>query len=282
MATPVLNNGIYMRDNIYEIGSNYDSYRMYNMFKDSKPTDIGPIEFWANTQIVQMPLCSFSNFGKGNTIDVDDPRGRYTWQTPVANDLPQITRDIDPTDTKKGLAERSFRLVMNRREYGHTAVLTFDKYRGLEFRVTEDPIISMGNNEFVYTCKLINNNSSAYLSNQFLVAGTKVFRVTSSRSGDYGERWDDTASRAGYREFYNILGNSYANAKYEISTAADAMIRGGQKTSGAAVTEIWSVNDPSLRSDPSLRTIDDIATSLGVGIVAVGTLRSGGIASNLA
>jgi hypothetical protein len=262
MATPVLNNGIALRDNVYEIGSNYDSYHLYNMMKDAKPTDLGPIEFWANTQVAQMPLYAFSNFGKGNTIDVDDPRGRYTWQTPVANDLPQITRDIDPADMKKGIAEKSFRIVLNRREYGHTAVLTFDKYRGLEFRVTEDPIVSMGNNEFVYTCKLINNNSSAYLDNKYLVPGTKVFRVTSGR-GEYGERWDDVVSRAGYREFYNILGNAEANASYHISQKADAMMRNGQNTGGIPVTEIWKINDPSLRADPSLRTLEDISTRLG-------------------
>lgn len=262
MATPVLNNGIALRDNVYEIGSNYDSYHLYNMMKDAKPTDLGPIEFWANTQVAQMPLYAFSNFGKGNTIDVDDPRGRYTWQTPVANDLPQITRDIDPLDEKKGIAEKSFRIVLNRREYGHTAVLTFDKYRGLEFRVTEDPIISMGNNEFVYTCKLINNNSAAYLDNKYLVPGTKVFRVTSGR-GEYGERWDDVVSRAGYREFYNILGNAEANASYHISQKADAMMRNGQNTGGIPVTEIWKINDPSLRADPSLRTLEDISTRLG-------------------
>ena len=262
MATPILNNGIALRDNTYEIGSNYDSYHLYNMMKDAKPTDLGPIEFWANTQVAQMPLYAFSNFGKGNTIDVSDPRGRYTWQTPVANDLPQITRDIDPTVSNKGIGETSFRIVLNRREYGHTAVLTFDKYRGLEFRVTEDPIISMGNNEFVYTCKLLNNNSTAYLDNKYLTPGTKVFRVTSGR-GEYGERWDDVVSRAGYREFYNILGNAEANASYSISSRADMMMRNGQNTGGIPVTEIWKINDKSLNADPSIRTLEDISTSLG-------------------
>lgn len=262
MATPVLNNGIFLRDTVYEIGSHYDSYHLYNMMKDSKPTDIGPIEYFANKQIAQMPLYAFSNFGKGNTIDVTDPMGRYTWQTPVANELPQITRDIDPTDTKKGFAERSFRIVINRREFGHTAVLTFDKYKGLEFRVTEDPIISMGNNEYVYTCKLINNNSAAYLDNKFLTAGTKVFRVTSAR-GEYGERWDDTQTRAGFREFYNILGNTEANANFSVSSKADGMMRKGVNTGGIPVTEIWQVNDMNLRSDPSMRSMEDISSALG-------------------
>lgn len=262
--TPVLNNGIALRDNVYEIGSNYDSYHLFNMMKDAKPTDLGPVEFWANTQIAQMPLYAFSNFGKGNTIDVTDPRGRYTWQTPVANDLPQITRDIDPQDTKKGQGERSFRIVINRREFGHTAVLTFDKYRGLEFRVTEDQIVSASPGEFVYTCKLLNNNSSSYIDNKFLTPGTKVFRVTSGRSTDYGQHWDDVSSRAGYREFYNILGNAEANASYTISRKADGMMRNGQSTNGIPVTEIWKISDKILGSvDPSLRTLEDISTSLG-------------------
>lgn len=268
MATPVLNNGIALRDNVLEVGSHYDSYHMYNMMKDAKPTDIGPIEFWANAQVAQMPLYAFSNFGKGNTIDVADPMGRYTWQTAVANDLPQITRDVDPTDTTKGKNGRSFRLALNRRDYGHTAVLTFDKYSGVEFRVTDDPIISMGNNEYIYTFKLINNNNSSYLDNKYLTPGTKVFRVTSGRGTDYGQSWDDTTTRAGYREFYNILGNSYANASMSVSLGADMMTRNGQKTDGIPITEIWKINDANLRQDPSLRTLEDISTALGkVGMI---------------
>jgi hypothetical protein len=120
----------------------------------------------------------------------------------------------------------------------------------------------MGNNEYVYTCKLINNNSAAFLDNKYLTAGTKVFRVTSGR-GEYGERWDDVVSRAGYREFYNILGNAEANAAYHISRKADCMMRNGVNTGGIPVTEIWKINDPSMRADPSLRTLEDISTRLG-------------------
>jgi len=267
MATPVIGSGILLRDTEYSIGANMDSYHLWNMMKDSKPTDIGPIEFWAQTQAVQMPLYSLSDFGKSGVIDVDDPMGRWTWQSPIANELPYVTRDIDSTDYKKGLDGRRFRICLNKGPnnggFSHTDVLTYDKYNGLQFRVTEDRIIDMGNNEFVYTCELVKNNSASYLSNSYLTNGTKIFRITSARSQDYGEKWSQVSTMAGYREFYNIMGNAEANASYSVSKMADAMIRNGQRTKGVPVTEIYKINDPDLRADPSVRDFKTLEKALG-------------------
>lgn len=267
MATPVLGSGIFLRDTEYAIGSNMDSYHLWNMMKDAKPTDIGPIEFWAQTQAVQMPLYSLSDFGKSGVIDVDDPMGRWTWQSPIANELPYVTRDIDPTDSVKGKDGRRFRICLNKGPqnggFSHTDVLTYDKYNGVQFRITEDRIIDMGNNEFVYTCELVKNSNIAYLSNAYLTNGTKIFRITSARSQDYGEKWSDVSNMAGYREFYNIMGNAEANASYSVSKMADAMIRNGQRTKGVPVTEIYKINDPEMRNDPSIRNFQSLEKALG-------------------
>ncbi len=279
MATPVIGSGIILRDTEYQIGSKVDSYHLYNMMKDSKPTDIGPIEFWAQTQAVQMPLYSLSDFGKSGIINVDDPMGRYTWQSPIAMDLPYIVRDVDPTDTKKGMAGRAFRISLNRKDYSHTDVLTYDKYNGLQFRVTEDPIISTGNNEFIYTCRLVTNSSTAYLSNTYLTMNTKIFLITSARSGEYGEKWSEVRNRNGYRSFYNIMGNAYANASYSVSKVADAMIRNNQKTSGIPVTEIYKLNNPELRADPSMRSFTDMQKALG-DVRMMKEMETGGISAS--
>ena len=280
MATPIIGSGILLQDNEYAVGAHVDSFHLYNMMKDAKPTDIGPIEFWAQTQAVQMPLYSLTDFGKSGTIMVDDPMGRYTWQSPIAMDLPYITRDIDPTDTKKGLDGRRFRICLNRGPenggYSHTDVLTYDKFNGVQFRITEDKIISMGNNEYVYTCEIVKNSNTTYLSNAYLTMGTKVVRITSARSQDYGEKWSETSQVTGYREFYNIMGNAEANASYSISKMADAMIRGGQRTKGVPVTEIFKMDDPNLRNDPSIRNIQTLQTALG-GVSIMKAIEAGKI-----
>lgn len=267
MATPVLGSGIFLRDNEYTLGANVDSYHLYSMMKNSKATDIGPLEYWAQTQTVQMALYSLSDFGKSGVIDVTDPMGRYTWQTPIATELPYVTRDIDSSDTRKGYDGRRFRFCLNKGPqnggFSHTDVVTYDLYNGVQWRITEDPIIDAGNNEFIYTGEIVRNSNVAYLSNSYLTQGTKIFKVTSSRSQDYGEKWSQSSNVTGYREYYNILGNSEANTSYSISKFADSLMRNGMRTKGVPVKEIFQVNDPTLRNDPSIRDIQSLESAIG-------------------
>jgi len=75
MATPVLNNGIFLRDTAYNASSHVDSYHLVNMLKDAEPMDLGPVDLWAMAQKVEMPLYQMSSFGGKNVIQVDNARG---------------------------------------------------------------------------------------------------------------------------------------------------------------------------------------------------------------
>jgi hypothetical protein len=88
MATPVLNNGIFLRDTSYQTSSHVDSYHLSNLLKSAEPTDLGPVDLWAMAQKVEMPLYQMSSFGGKNVISVDNARGEYKWQIPVTQDLP--------------------------------------------------------------------------------------------------------------------------------------------------------------------------------------------------
>ena len=111
MATPVLNNGIFLRDTAYNASSHVDSYHLVNMLKDAEPMDLGPVDLWAMSQKVEMPLYQMSSFGGKNVIEVDNARGEYKWQTPVSRDLPYIIEDMDPSagDTR-GADGTTFRI----------------------------------------------------------------------------------------------------------------------------------------------------------------------------
>jgi len=102
MATPVLNNGLFLRDTTYKVSSHVDSYHLQNMLKTSEPMDLGPVDLWAMTQKVEMPLYQMASFGGKNTIMVDNARGEYKWQTPIVQDLPYIVEDVEPTQTALG------------------------------------------------------------------------------------------------------------------------------------------------------------------------------------
>jgi hypothetical protein len=95
MATPVMNNGIFLRDTAYNASSHVDSYHLVNMLKDAEPMDLGPVDLWAMAQKVEMPLYQMSSFGGKNVINVDNARGEYKWQTPVAIDLPLLLKILN-------------------------------------------------------------------------------------------------------------------------------------------------------------------------------------------
>lgn len=261
MATPNLQNGFFLRDTVYNASSHVDSYHLTEMLKDSKPTDMGPVELWALTQKVEMPLYSMSNFGGKNVIEVDNKRGEWTWQTPINHDLPYIVADVEPTNNTKGVDGQTFKIKLNTREFGHGDIITYDKYNGVELYVSpEEDILPVGDG-FIYTVQLVNNDNYKFLDNMFLKPGTQFFRKGSAR-GEYGERFSDIQTKTGFREFYNYVGGAEAHVHYSISSRADMMIKGGLNADGTVpVTEIWRNYDPNL--DPSLRDINSIVAKMG-------------------
>ena len=261
MATPTLNNGIFLRDTSYKATSHVDSYHLVNMLKSAEPMDMGPVDLWAMTQKVEMPLYQFSSFGGKNVIDVDNHRGEYKWQVPVAQELPYIIEDIDSTNMTKGIDGTTFKIKINKRTFGHGDIITYDKYNGVEMYITADDIIPTGDG-FIYTVQLVNNDNAKYLENKYLASGTKIFRKGSAR-GEYGERFSDIGEyNAGFREFYNYVGGAEAHVHYSVSTRADLMLKGGMNADGTVpVTEIWRNFDSNM--DPSVSSLEGMVQTMG-------------------
>ena len=261
MATPVLNNGIFLRDNNYTTSSHVDSYHLSNLLKSAEPTDLGPVDLWAMAQKVEMPLYQMSSFGGKNVISVDNNRGEYKWQIPVAQDLPYIIEDLEPANTAKGIDGTTFKIKINKRSFGHGDIITYDKYNGVEMYITVDDIIPSGDG-FIYTVQLVNNDNTKYLDNKYLKTGTKVFRKGSAR-GEYGERFSDLGNvSAGFREFYNYVGGAEAHVHYSISSRADLMMKGGMKADGTVpVIELWRNFDKSM--DPAVTSLEKMAEKMG-------------------
>jgi hypothetical protein len=261
MATPVLNNGIFLRDTQYNASSHVDSYHLANMLKDAEPMDMGPVDIWAMTQKVEMPLYQMSSFGGKNVINVDNIRGEYKWQTPVSQDLPYIIEDIEPGNLTKGIDGTTFKIKLNKREFGHGDIITYDKFNGVEMYIVPDQDILPIGDAFIYTVQLVDNDNYKFLENKYLVNGTKVFRKSSAR-GEYGERFSDIQTKAGYREFYNFVGGSEAHVHYSISSRADMQLKGGMNADGTVpVTEIWRNFDKQM--DPSISKIEDMVATMG-------------------
>lgn len=261
MATPVLNNGIFMRDTTYNATSHVDSYHLVNMLKNAEPMDMGPVDLWAMMQKVEMPLYQLSSFGGKNVLMVDNARGEYKWQTPVAQDIPYIIEDIEPNNVTKGIDGTTFKIKINKREFGHGDIITYDKYNGVEMYITADDILPIGDG-YIYTVQLVNNDNYKFLDNKFLTPTTKIFRKGSAR-GEYGERFSDIRTGAGFREFYNFVGGAEAHVHYSVSSRADLMMKGGLNADGTVpVTEIWR-NFGRNANDPAITSLEDMVKVMG-------------------
>jgi hypothetical protein len=264
MSTPVLNNGMFLRDNHYTASSHVDSYHLMNLMKDAQPDDLGPIELWAQVKKVEMPLYQMSSFNGKNVIEVQHPRGEYKWSTPVSEELPFIVEDLDPNNTSKGLDGTPFKIKMNKRTFGHGDIITYDKFNGKELYITDEDILDLGDG-VIYTVQMPNNDSEGVFDNRFLTNNTYFFRVGSAR-GEYGERYSDLSMTHTTREFYNYVGNSDAHVHYTISSKVKLMEKGGMKTDGSVpVTEIWKNFDTTM--DPSINTLEGMVKERGVDYV---------------
>jgi hypothetical protein len=224
--------------------------------------DMGPVDLWAMTQKVEMPLYQMSSFGGKNVIMVDNARGEWKWQVPVPQDLPYVVEDIESGNTTKGIDGTEFRVKLSKRVFGHGDIFTYDKYNGVEMFVVPTADIVPAGDGFIYTVQLVNNDNAKFLDNKYLKVGTKVFRKGSAR-GEYGERFSDIGNvSAGYREFYNFVGGAEAHVHYSISSRAEMMMKGGMKADGTVpVVEIWRNFDKTL--DPSISNLETIADKMG-------------------
>lgn len=265
MPTPILNNGIFLRDNTYKTSSNVDSYHLMNLLKSSEPMDLGPVDLWAMAQKVEMPLYQMSSFGGKNVIMVNNARGEYKWEIPIAQDLPYIVEDIESANETKGIDGQNFKVKLNKRTFGHGDIFTYDKYNGVEMYVTADDIIPVGDG-FIYTVQLVNNDNVKFLDNQYLRVGTKVFRKGSAR-GEYGQRFSDIGEvSSGFREFYNFVGGAEAHVHYSVSSRAHLMAVNGMNADGTVpVIELWRNFDKNI--DPSITNLETMAAKMGASYV---------------
>ena len=259
MATPVMNNGLFLRDTQYQASSHVDSYHLVNMLRGTEPMDMGPVDLWAMAQKVEMPLYQMASFGGKNTILVDNPRGEYKWQTPTVQDLPYVVENLEqgPTVGADGV---NFKIKLNKRIFGHGDIITYDKYNGMELYITADDIIPAGDG-FIFTVQLVNNDNTAGLKVDYMAPGTKYFRKGSAR-GEYGERFSDISVQTGFREYYNYVGGAEAHVHYSISSRAELMMKGGLNADGTLpVTEIWRMFDKNM--DPSVTSLETMVSKMG-------------------
>ena len=269
--TPQIANGIFLRDTMFNMQNHLDEAHLFQMKADRKPTDLGIFDIWAMTQKKEFPLYTLSSFGDKNTLYSETKE--YTFRHPIASEMPYIVEDVSDQD-EPGKGGSTFQIKLSINAYGHGAVLTYDKYNGLEMYVTEEPIQKV-NDGYIYTVKLINQKTEQSLDKRYLRPGTKIFRVTSVRT-EHTTHYDDfLIDGGGFREFYNHVGDYEVNAQFSVSKYADAGAKSVSEHRNKII-ELWRVDgayaDPSINHLPDfikLKGKDYLANKIKDGAVSV-------------
>lgn len=260
MSTPVLNNGIFVRDIEVAVGSRFDENHILSLVGKRGPTDLGVIELWQQTKKKDSPLYTLASFKKDNIIDVDDPDGRYTWRHPISNELPYSMEDMDPSNTNKGFDGFPFQIKLSKAMFGVGDIITYDKMSGLELYIVSRDVVSA--HYGIYTVTIVNYSEGLVFDNKFLRSNTPYFRVSSAKSTE-GQRYADMRDSVKYREFYNYVSTAKAHAGYSVTSRAQLIAEKGLSEDGTKIPtkELWKIKDPNM--DPSVRSIEQYASLVG-------------------
>lgn len=233
-----LTNGVYLQTREFQAETHLDKAHLMHMDagqpKDS--LDLGMITPWINTGYMERPSM-WNLIGKGKNRTLFAEGTRFTWKTPIAEEPAYIVEDITSTD-RPGLGDTEFPIKLNKR-FGNSAILSCNKFSQLELYVTNREI-RMDGDAWIHWVKINSTNKKfKYFPKKFLVAGTKFFQI-SSVLGEYGQTYDDVMGfKAGYREFYNYVGDAYANK--HLTCTRDAALSKVSSTSLKTLAEYRKV-----------------------------------------
>jgi len=248
-----LNNGIFLRDVEYKpSGAHFDRAHLRNI-NPSAPTDLGIMDLWAMAQKKEAPLYCMSSFGGQNTIYSKDHR--FTWKIPTQGQQPYIVEAYLPADTERiGEDGQTFKAKFNKRFVGLGAVVTYDKFNGVEFMVVGD--IIDGDDGVIYELSIVSYHK--YVDRKYLEGGTYFHRKTSVRT-EHSTHWDEQllGGGAGYREFYNYVGEHQVHDHYSVSE--DAAEMGMNKE----VVELWKVGNSDDPSVKEVKSVQELAGKIG-------------------
>lgn len=215
-----LNNGIYLQTREFDYHVHLDKAHLMQMEagKERSATDLGMITPWITTGYMERPgMWDMIGKGKNRTLYMDGHI--FKWQQPLADQPTYIVSDVSGVD-KPGIEGTTFKIKLNKRTFGHSAIITPDKFSGLELFITPDEITNDGDG-FIHTVKLNTTNKKLkWFPKKYLQAGTIFFQI-GSIIGEYGETYNDFGSiKTGYREFYNYVGEGYANTHFTVTRDA--------------------------------------------------------------
>lgn len=220
-AVPMtLNNGIYLQTREFNYKTHLDSAHLMHMDagQPTDATDLGMITPWITTGYMEKPGM-WNLIGQGKNRVLYTEGNIYKWKNPIAEQPTYIIEDVSNMD-KPGLGETEFQIKLNKKMFGNSAIISPNKFGGIELYVTPREIRQDGDG-FIYWVRMNSTNKKyKWFPKEYLQAGTIFFQI-GSVIGEYGEKYNELGNpSSGYREFYNYVGQGYANISFSCTRDA--------------------------------------------------------------
>ena len=251
-----------------EVSSHMDKTSIFKLALERKPTDMGMIDLWANKNVKDVP--TYAGFIlNGDIMYVD---GAYTFKLPTAVDTSTKIIDNPNKGVQVGRGGEEFSLILSNGSLGgHGSIVTFDKLSNSpELEVTG--VKEMGD-KWAYRFKIVRGSGfteDKFVPTEFLTAGSKLFKIASARSSEFGQNFDSFSFKGASEKMYmKELATAELQIHYNLTREAVRYSNGSQLNDIGAktfaemknsVTEYLFMDSPI---DPQIKYMSDYKASGG-------------------
>lgn len=219
MATPNIIPGIFLHESRLNLKSHLDLPHITKLATPQKPTDMGVIDLWAFKRKADVPLLAM-NLDGASIINI--PGNSFTYDLATASDSSTYIVEDVTTSPTPGIDGEEFQILVNNDKLGaYGSRLKFDLTSPIELEVTSKQIKAKGE-QVLYTVKMVPSfNGEKFVPKTYLTAGSKLYKLASTRSREFGQNWDSwSISASSKKKFINYVSTGEFQTSYHITREA--------------------------------------------------------------
>jgi len=236
--------GVLLKEtSLKDVSSHIDKSSIFRLSAERKPTDMGLIDLWANKNVKDVPM--YAGMILNNDIMYVD--GGFTFTLPTASDTSTKIIENPNKNSQIGKGGEEFTLMLSNGYLGgYGSIVCFDKLSNSpELEVTG---VKEQGNKWIYRFKIVQGSGwteDSFVPSEFLTSESKMFKIASSRSSEFGQNWDSFMFKGGTdKKYLKELATAELQVHYNLTREAV------RYSTGTQLSEIGS------------RTLDEMRTSV--------------------
>ena len=151
--------------------------------EDPTKNHLGMQKFFGNQQFTPTGLFP-ELLEKKAVLEVNGVGGSFTYDVPITKSKGCYTTRDFSNQVKPGIDDSSFKIALNR-EFTTGDILTNDAEFGQQIRVTQEPVVQVGDS-YEHTVALVSNDKTSWFLAGNLRKGITYYKLNHAIQGEYG------------------------------------------------------------------------------------------------